>query len=79
MNTAHNLAGHLLRKSPAPGHGFEQEAVDKAERDAQHVTQGVYADEARGDGDPELGTPVAFHFSVAAGQVRRALRTGSGA
>ena len=78
-NTAHNLAGHLLRKTPAPGHGFQHEAVDKTERDVEHATQGIYANEVRGDGDPEPGTPVAFHLSGVATRVRRALRPGSAA
>jgi hypothetical protein len=67
------------RKSPTPGHGFEGEAVNKAERDAEHTAQDVYADEARGDDDPELGMPASFRFSDTAKQVRQALRPGSGA
>jgi hypothetical protein len=45
-NAIHHLAGHLLarrfRQSMRPGHGFEHEPTDAAEKAAQHVAQNAY-------------------------------------
>jgi len=74
-NTVYSLAGHLL-KSPAPGHGFEDEPADAAEKASQQTAQKAArsASQALLDGTQD-GAPV-FSFSDTADQVRSATRPG---
>jgi hypothetical protein len=80
-NTAHALAGHLLTRpipgisaGPQPGHGYEHEPVDQAERDATHTAQAA-AKSAGGWPKPYTITGPALDHEVAAGNVRKAVRS----
>jgi hypothetical protein len=70
-NTAHALAGHMLR----PGHGFEHEPVDRAERDAQHTAQDAASDTQ----DENQAPAYAFNHAQVASGIRQSLRYGVGA
>jgi len=46
LNTTASISSHLIRRArggmnrfPAPGHGFEHEPLDNAEKSSQHVAQ----------------------------------------
>jgi hypothetical protein len=61
-NIIHHLAGHLLsRRSPAPGHGFEHEPLDDAEKASQHTVQNA----------------ATFDHAVTSAMIRAALRPGN--
>jgi hypothetical protein len=64
-NAIHHLAGHLLarrfRQSTRPGHGFEHEPTNAAEKAAQHVAQNA----------------ATFNHATTAASIRAALRPGT--
>jgi hypothetical protein len=58
-NTVQSLAGHML--PPAPGHGFEDELTDNAEKAAEQTAQ----------------KPYTFNHAQTAASIRAALRASS--
>lgn len=85
-NTVYSLGGHLLNQpaqsvssGPQPGHGFEDEPLDSAERASQKTVRDVRSanqDLQAGTQDGMPSPAYTFNHAQVAGQVRQSLRPG---